>query len=359
MSTTRQPSEDRTEAIAAQVEDAYQRAAPLRIVAGQSKSFLGEPVAEAATETLAVHAHSGVVSYDPGELIITARAGTPLRDIEAVLAENHQRLAFEPPHYGPTATLGGTIATGVSGPARPYAGAARDFVLGCRIVNGRGQVLRFGGEVMKNVAGYDLSRLMAGAHGTLGVLLEISLKVLPSPRAQLTQVFEHEAPEALAAFSAWAARPWPISGAYWEAGRTHLRLSGAQASVDAARDALGGEPLDEDQSFWSGLREHERDFFKRGDMPLWRISCAPASPMAKLSGTWSLDWGGAQRWLVSDAPAETVREAAATHGGHATLYRGHDKPRQHPLSAAHVAVHRRLKAAMDPAGILNPGRIGV
>lgn len=351
-------STDQTDALTEQVTAAHGAGRPLAIKAGGSKAFLGERVDTRNHEALDITGHRGIVSYEPGELVMTARAGTPLAEIEAALDAEGQRLAFEPPYYGSQATLGGTIAAGVSGPARPYAGAARDFVLGAKIINGRGQVLRFGGEVMKNVAGYDLSRLMAGSFGTLGVLLEISLKVLPRPRTQATRVFEHNAEQALAAFSSWAARPWPISGAYWEAGTTHLRLSGATSSVKAACEALGGEALDDDVTFWRGVREHERALFTdaaRGD--LWRMSCAPAAPLADLPGELALDWGGAQRWRVTDAPADAVRAAARLHGGHATLYRGEAQPRGQALPDALLAAHRRLKNAMDPAGILNPGRL--
>ena len=350
-------SQDQTDALAERIKQAHVAGTPIAIAGSGSKRFLGEPVDTSTHDKLDMTAHRGIVSYEPGELVLTARAGTPLADIEAALADEGQRLAFEPPHYGAGATLGGTIAAGLSGPARPYAGAARDFVLGTRIINGQGEILRFGGEVMKNVAGYDLSRLMAGAHGTLGVLLEISLKVLPTPRTQPTRVFEHNAEQALAAFSSWAARPWPISATYWEAGRTYLRLSGATSSVDAAASALGGESVADDVDFWRGVREHERVFFTDGENALWRLSCAPAAPISDLPGSLALDWGGAQRWRVTDAPAEAVRDAARLHGGHATLYRGDARPRGQALAPALLAAHHRLKHAMDPAGILNPGRL--
>lgn len=356
MSTTTAEN-DLGEAIAEQVAKAHAAAQPLDIGGAGTKRFLDEPVDRSTHERIDLTAHRGIVSYDPGELVVSVRAGTPLAELESILADSHQRLAFEPPHYGSNATIGGTIATGVSGPARPYAGAARDFVLGCRIVNGRGQILRFGGEVMKNVAGYDLSRLMAGAHGTLGVLLDISLKVLPQPRHQTTLRFEHNAEQALAAFSAWAARPLPVSAGYWENGITHLRLTGAKSAVETAADALEGDVLPDCAAFWDGVREHERAFFTDAEHPLWRLSCAPAAPLADMPGEFVLDWGGAQRWLVSDAPADAIRRLATEAGGHARLYRGEATPRQQPLPGPLHAAHRRLKQAMDPAGILNPGRL--
>jgi glycolate oxidase FAD binding subunit len=344
---------DQTQDLAQAVAYAYGGELPLMIAAGASKAFLGE---QASGQPLNVSNHRGVVHYEPGELVLTARAGTPLAEIEQVLAEKNQRLAFEPPHYGATATLGGTIAAGVSGPARPYAGAARDFVLGARIINGRGEVLRFGGEVMKNVAGYDLSRLMAGAYGTLGVLLDISLKVLPAPCAQATLTFEHDAATALAQFNRWAAKPWPITGAYWEDGRSYLRLAGAESAVHAACEALAGEALDKDAAFWRSVREHERPFFQNA-AALWRLAVAPAAPMPEIAGDYTLDWGGAQRWLVPKANAEAVRRAAHELGGHASIYRGDASPRFHPLPRRLLAVHRRVKQSLDPAGILNRGRL--
>lgn len=346
---------DQSETIAERVAAAYDNATPLAIRAGNSKTFLGE---SGRGEMLDVSTHRGVVSYEPGELVLTARSATPLAEIEAVLADAGQQLAFEPPHFGGSATIGGTIAAGLSGPARPFSGAVRDFVLGARIVNGRGEPLRFGGEVMKNVAGYDVSRLMVGAFGTLGVLLDVSLKVLPVARRQVTQVFEHDAETALEAFKQWRLRPWPITGAYWENNRTYLRLAGAETAVVAAQRALGGQTLAAaDRAFWASVREQDRAFFTRDERPLWRLSLPPAAPLHTLDGDTAIDWGGAQRWLLTDADAATLRETVAAQGGHASVYSGNASPRFHPLSASLATLHQRLKASMDPAGILNPGRM--
>ena len=354
---------DQSQELAARVARAAEQRTPLAIQAGSTKTFLGEP---GEGEPLDLSSHRGVVRYEPGELILTARAGTPLTEIEAVLAEENQMLAFEPPHYGANATLGGTVATGVSGPARPFAGAARDFVLGARVINGRGEVLSFGGEVMKNVAGYDLSRLMAGAFGTLGVLLDISLKVLPVPKVESTRVFEHDAARALEQFKDWGRKPWPITAAYWENGATYLRLAGAGASVESAAQALGGEPLDDSAGFWRDVREHERAFFNDA-RALWRVATAPAAPVLDLGDAkadehageheWALDWGGAQRWLLSDAPAESIRAAVAEHGGHASVYRGEATPRLHPVPETLMRLHRRVKQSIDPERVLNRGRL--
>jgi len=345
---------DYTEQFREAVTRARDTDSTLHISGGGTKDFLGRPVD--ATESLDVTAHQGIVNYHPSELVVTVRAGTLLCELQAELAENGQKLAFEPPAFGPGATIGGAVAAGLSGPARPWTGAVRDFVLGCRIINGRGQVLRFGGEVMKNVAGYDLSRLMAGAWGTLGILLDVSMKVLPIPRAGRTLMHECSLEEAIAGFNRWSARPWPISAAWWADGRSCLRLSGAESSVDAVVRELGGEELENDTAFWDSVRELKHSFFG-GDAPLWRLSLAPASPPLELDGPTALDWGGAQRWLRSRLRAEEIRSAVARMGGHAICYASGEGSSFHPLSADVLKLHQRLKKSLDPAGLFNPGRM--
>jgi glycolate oxidase FAD binding subunit len=343
---------DRSEELAQAVRAAGGDA--LQIIGGGSKNFYGRP---ARGEPLSVARHCGIVAYDPTELVLTARAGTRLRDLEATLASNNQLLAFEPPHFGANATLGGTIACGFSGPRRPYAGSARDFVLGARIVNGKGEILSFGGRVMKNVAGYDVSRLMVGALGTLGVLLDISLKVLPRPGAELTITFTMAAEEAIAKMSGYAAQPLPLSAACHLGNTLYMRLSGSEEAVRAARKKLGGDQYADGEEFWRGLREHELDYF-RGPAPLWRISAPSATPLARLPGQWLIDWGGSQRWLKSAARPTDVWETAGATGGYATLFRGGDRAGEvfPPLPPALAQLHLRLKRAFDPAGVLNPGR---
>ncbi len=346
---------DRTEELAEAVAAAAREGTPLRPVGGDTKRALGRAV---EATPLSLDGHAGIVEYEPTELVVTARAGTPLADLEAALAERGQMLGFEPPHLGPGATLGGTVACGLSGPRRPYAGAARDFVLGTRLLNGRGAALRFGGQVIKNVAGYDLSRLMAGAQGTLGVLLEVSLRVLPLPGCEVTLVQERSAGDALDAVNRWAARPLPISAACHDGERLRVRLSGTEAGVRAAVAELGGEPDRDGAHWWRDLRERALPFFA-GEGPCWRLAVAPAAALHDLPGRWLLDWGGAQRWLRSDAPADAIRAAARAAGGHATrIDAAADAagPFQ-PLPAPLFALHQRLKAALDPHGILNPGRL--
>ncbi len=338
-----------------QLQAATADGTPLAIRGGGSKAFYGRAC---EGRTCPVGEHSGIIDYTPAELVISARAGTPLAVLEAALAEEGQMLAFEPPHFGSTATLGGTIACGLSGPRRPYAGAARDFVLGVRCLNGRGEILRFGGQVMKNVAGYDLSRLLTGSLGTLAVLLEINLKVLPRPEADITLQQDCAADEAVLRCNRWAGQPLPLSGACHIDGRLYLRLSGSTRGVAAAAAVVGGDTCEEGAQVWQALREQQLPFF-RDDIPLWRLSVPPAAPGLGLDGRQLLDWGGAQRWLKSHANPEHIRDLTAASGGHATLYRHGDRSGAvfHPLPPGMLALQRRLKQSFDPAGILNPGRM--
>ena len=342
------------EGIADRIRAAGAEGTPLIVRGGGSKDFLGR---RTTGEILDVSALRGILHYEPTELVITARAGTPVAEIESVLAERGQMLGFEPPHFGPAATLGGIIACGLSGPARPFRGAARDFVLGAKIVNGAGEVLSFGGEVMKNVAGYDASRLMCGAYGTLGVLLEISLRVLPRPASETTVVLEADRETAFARMSEWQRNPLPISGLSYAAGLLRARLSGAAQAVKAARSRLGGEADIEDTGFWTQLREQRSGFFA-GAEELWRLSVPSTMRGSTIAGEELLDWGGALRWLKTTEDAGALFAAAHAAGGHATRWRGSDADLVfQPLSSAMLALHQRLKQAFDPHGILNPGRI--
>jgi glycolate oxidase FAD binding subunit len=329
----------------------------LRIRGGGTKDFYGQAL---EGEILDTRGCAGIVAYDPTELVVTVRGGTPLADLEAALREKGQMLAFEPPHFGPGATVGGAVAVGLSGPRRAAAGAVRDFVLGVRLLDGRGQDLTFGGQVMKNVAGYDVSRMMAGALGTLGVIVEVSLKVLPVPVAEATLKFEMPEDRALETVNRWAGKPLPISAIAYTDGDLGVRLSGAAAAVRAAREKLGGERVDPERAgaFWNGIREQTDPFFA-GDEPLWRLSVPSTAPPLALEGRNLVEWGGSLRWLKSNAEARTVREAVARVGGHATLFRGGDKSVGvfHPLAPAVATIHKRMKAEFDPRGVLNRGRM--
>jgi glycolate oxidase FAD binding subunit len=379
---------------------------PLIIQGGGSKTFYGNAD---EGEVLSTRRLTGVVDYQPKELVLTARAGTPLAEIEAMLAEHGQMLAFEPPHFSPSdgtsshstkpasgqvagypqpspsggehpeghkgandalrapkpinATLGGAIAAGLSGPRRPYAGAARDFVLGVRLIDGTGQPLHFGGQVIKNVAGYDVSRLMVGALGTLGLLTEVSLKVLPQPAAETTLQFERDETAAILKMNQWAGQPLPLSATSWHAGLLTVRLSGAASAVHAAQTRLGGEVLHDGGGFWQRLRNQATPFFDKrasaSNQSLWRLAMKPTTSPLKLGEMQWIEWGGAVRWLASDLPAARLREIAHAAGGHATLFRG-IAPSDGvftPLAPALAALHRSLKQRFDPRGIFNRGRM--
>jgi len=335
---------------------------PLRIRGGGTKDWYGQSLAGEMFDT---RAYSGVVSYEPTELVITARCGTPLAEVEALLAQQRQMLAFEPPRYGAESTIGGVVASALSGPRRASAGAVRDFVLGAVMMDGHGEALRFGGQVMKNVAGYDVSRLLAGSLGTLGLILEVSLKVLPMPVSEATLRFEMEEIEALRRLNEWAGKPLPISASGWYRGVLTVRLSGAEAAVAAALGQLGGEQMDSSEAaaFWDSLRDQTHPHFSGGSV--WRLSVPSVASALVLKGEQLIGWGGAQRWLKLDADADEaevtagIRRTVSAAGGHATLFRGGDKSVGvfHPLPPALMQIHERLKASFDPAGIFNPGRM--
>ena len=336
------------------VKAAHDSHTPLRIRGAGSKDFYGGML---SGEVLEVAGYRGIVAYEPTELYITAQCGTPLAEIEAALAEKGQMLACEPPRFS-GATVGGCVAAGLSGPRRQQAGAVRDFVLGVKLIDGTGQVLNFGGQVMKNVAGYDVSRLLAGSLGTLGVLAEVTLKVLPMPVAERTLVFALEAGDAVTRLNQWGGQPLPISASFWHDGKLCLRLSGARAAVEAAVAKLGGTVVTEADSLWQSVREQTHPAFA-GSI-LWRLALPSTAGEPGLDGLRAIEWGGALRWYAGEQ--EAVRGAAARLGGHAVLYRAPESLRCRegafaPLSPALLALHRRLKKAFDPRGILNPGRL--
>jgi glycolate oxidase FAD binding subunit len=340
----------------------------LCIRGGGTKEFYGGPLVGQLLDTRAL---SGVSSYEPSELVVTVRAGTPLSELESVLAEKGQCLAFEPPHFGPWATVGGMVAAGLSGPTRAALGCVRDHLLGATLLNGRGEVLSFGGQVMKNVAGYDVTRVLAGSLGILGVICEVSLKVVPIPPDTVTLRFAHTQVEAIAQVNLWAGQPLPLVASAWWNDMLVVRLSGARAAVAAARLRLGGERVETDAAirFWSGLREHGDEFFMNARRALdvganlWRLSVPQNAVPMSLSGELLIEWGGAQRWLCTTTPAAQVRDAVRLVDGHATLFRTRDRAADGtpaaftPLPPALDRIHRELKAAFDPDRVFNPGRL--
>ena len=339
--------------LATSVVQAVANGTALQIVGGGSKSFYGNPV---EAEALEVGPHTGVIDYDPAELVITLRAGCKLAQVEALLAENNQMLGFEPLHLGDDATIGGAVATGLAGPRRAYAGGVRDFILGVKLLSGRGEVLNFGGRVLKNVAGFDVSRLIAGAQGTLGVILEASLRVIPRFETELTLGFEHSS---AAAHIHWinqlGSKPLPLSASCWYQGRSYIRLSGSQQGVDSAAARLEGV---QETDIWKQLREQKHDFFMAHEK-IMRLSVPPTSEDLFASESQMIEWCGAQRWLGGDLDLAETRQKAESIDGTVCAYRGVDPGAQlfHPLNDSMLALHRSLKSSFDPAGILNAGRI--
>jgi glycolate oxidase FAD binding subunit len=329
---------------------------PLRLRGAGTKDFYGERCEGALLD---MRGYCGVVDYEPSELVITARCGTSLSELESLLARHQQFLAFEPPAFGGDPTLGGIIAAGLSGPRRFQVGAARDFLLGAVLLSAEGELLHFGGKVIKNVAGFDLARLLCGSLGFLGAITEVSLKVLPLPRVEETVRFEMPADEAVTAFNRWAGQPLPISATAWYDGAVWLRLSGAPSALRAARARLGGELVDAGSAdrWWRGLRDQTHAFFSQAST-LWRLSLpSTAAPIAS-AGSQLIEWGGALRWCAGDDSSAHMRALAAAAGGTAMHWRGGNAGgRFHPLAPTVLEIHRRLKARFDPHGIFNPGRL--
>ena len=418
METYRSPgATDALDALLEAVRDAVATRTPLSVRGGGTKAWYGQRTEGAALD---VRLHAGVIDYEPSELVMVARAGTPLAEVEALLARHRQMLAFEPPHFAPAAasaaasalpfdddaisrarsprpasattsttdsatpgaTLGGCIAAGLSGPRRMAAGAVRDFVLGARVIDGRGQHLAFGGKVMKNVAGYDVSRVLVGSLGTLGVLTEVSFKVLPQPSQSVTLAYTMDEQPALDRLNQWAGQAIAITASAWTAqpsngaafssrgGRLLVRLEGSEAAVQAAIRRIGGLDVDprEAAGLWRDLREQTAGFFaeRPADATLWRLALPSTAPPLDATtldfADQLIEWGGAQRWIATRADPQTVRAAAAALGGHATAWRASAETKAThgvfaPLSAPLFAIHRRLKDEFDPHRLFNRGRM--
>ena len=361
-----------------QINTAAAQRTPLRIRGGGSKDFYGETL---HGELLDATSYHGIVSYEPSELVVTVRAGTPLAELEAALAEQGQCLAFEPPRFGDlSGTCGGMVA---AGPARASVGAVRDYVLGLQFVNGRGEHLTFGGQVMKNVAGYDVSRLMVGAMGTLGLLTEISLKVLPVAPAEATLVFELDQASALAQLHRWGAQPLPLNASCWVRDDTaantpellFVRLRGAVSAVESACTRMladvPGSRMDNAQAGpdWHACRDLKLPFFTvpghaTEPLALWRLSVPQTAPVLDLPWPQLVEWHGGQRWLwAPESAREQLRQVVTAAGGSASIFISSSasttgsKSSFSPLKPAIAQIHRRLKAEFDPAGIFNPGRM--
>ena len=351
-------SHDLSQNLQEQVKQAIQRQSPLFIHGGKSKLFYGNHPID--TKTLDISAHSGVISYEPCELCITVRAGTLLSELETLLAENQQILPFEPPHYLETATIGGAIATGISGPRRAYTGSVRDAILGVQMINGEGEIVNFGGQVMKNVAGYDLSRLMVRSQGTLGVILNVSLRLLPKPEANMTLIFEAEQNEALNYFKSMRTQQLPITATAWHDKQVSIRLSASENIIKSSKQYINGDELAEADNFWKEIRDHQHSFFQENNKPLWRFSLPPSSEkFARIDNEPLIEWGGAQRWVRTNAPVNIIQSIASSRKGYATLFKGDLPGVTHfpVLEENLLKLHKSLKQKMDPHGIFNPNRM--
>ncbi|MDX1669806.1 MAG: glycolate oxidase subunit GlcE [Limnobacter sp.] len=343
------------------VEKAARSSTPLRIVGGGTKNFYG---GDLEGEPIDLHTWSGIIAYEPTELVMSVKAGTPLADVESALEEQGQELAFEPPRFGKQSTIGGTIAAGLSGPARLAKGPVKDFILGCTLIDGKGQLLHFGGEVMKNVAGYDVSRVFPGSLGTLGIAVDLSIKVLPKAPAQSTLKFEMDYNQAIRKVNQWLGTPLPINATLYLDGVLYIRLRGAKAAVSKAVTDLNGHKVAEKTAnkLWNEVRDQTHPLFNT-TQDLWRLSVPQTTPDLGLKGEQLVEWGGAVRWLVptKDTSVEMIRKVCERAGGHATWYHYADKkstePAFHAPSPAMANLQRRLKEQFDPAGIFNPGRM--
>jgi len=350
---------DQTSSLQHQIISAYKHKTACKIEGGNSKSFIGN---ESNGEIISTQQHNGIISYDASELVVTVRSGTTLKKIEQTLAEKNQMLAFEPPAFSENSTIGGTIACNLSGPSRPYTGAARDFILGSKIINGKGEILQFGGQVMKNVAGYDASRLMAGAYGTLGLILDISLKVLPKPDSEITIKIEQPVNTAINTINSLSAKNLPISASYYLDQHLYIRVNSSEKNTQAASQIIcketAGIEISDSEIFWQQIRHQKHDFFNT-DLPIARLSVPATNNNIEIEGEQLIEWGGALRWLKTNTNIEEIRQMIKPLKGHATAYKNFNQETEYfqPLDSNLKIIHQRLKKAFDPAIILNPGRL--
>lgn len=355
------PNNDISSALQNYVKEAISNRSPLYIHGGNSKLFYGNKV---EAKPLDVSTHTGIIDYDPTELCITVRAGTLLSDIEKILDAENQILPFEPPQYTQSATIGGALAAGISGPRRSYTGSVRDAILGVKIINGEGEIVSFGGQVMKNVAGYDLSRMMVRSQGTLGVILEASIRLLPKPKHEITLSFNGNQSYALDYFQSSRIEQLPITASAWFNDVAYLRLSGSEKNVaNTSKNLLStleAKSMEDAHQFWTDIRDHKHHFFGRTDKPLWRISLPPASNEIKqINDNQFIEWGGAQRWVNTNTPANIIHSSTNSRNGYATLFQGDipETPCFPKLDKALMKLHKQLKNNMDPHRIFNPERM--
>ncbi len=349
---------DNSKALQQEIQNAVAEHRRLEITGAGSKSFLGRRI---VTDTrISTLSHHGIMDYQPTELVVRVRTGTALSELEDTLRQANQCLPFEPPRFGNEGTVGGMVASGLAGPARPFSGGVRDFILGASLINGRGQVVEFGGQVMKNVAGYDLSRLQCGAFGSFGLLLDLSIKTIPLAEREVTVVCEMSQASALDRMAQLRSRPLPLSGAAWLQGKLLLRFSGQEHAVAAAVRDMPGE-VQEHTQWWQDLRHQRLAFFESGNANLWRLSLPIKCPSLTLAEDEEelIDWAGMQRWLLSTRPPAEIFAMASEHGGHATLFRPSNASDVifQELDPSLLKLHQKLKKAFDPQNIFNPTKI--
>lgn len=352
---------DFLENLCKQVEIAAREGKALRPVGGQTKNFYGGPL---QGDVVDMSPYSGIISYEPTELVMTVKAGTPLAEVEAALSAQNQELAFEPPRFGNGSTIGGAVVAGLSGPSRLARGPVKDYLLGCTIIDGKGQLLHFGGVVMKNVAGYDISRVMPGSLGTLGILIDLSIKVMPKAIAEATLQFDFTYNQAIHQINDWMAQPLPINASVYANNTLFVRLRGAKAAIESAKATMQGMEMDAAlaSKLWDTLRDQTHPFFQ-GDHDIWRLSVPATVTDLALSGEALVEWGGGLRWLKPGpgVTPEMIRGVANRAGGHATLYRTADESKRtqafHMPQAVMANIQRKLKAQFDPAGVFSPNRL--
>jgi glycolate oxidase FAD binding subunit len=355
-----------------QIQSAITNQSTINITGGNTKHWYGD-IAHGIT--LNTSSYQGILDYQAEELVITVCAGTPLKEVESTLAKKNQYFAFDPPHFGPGATIGGMIAAGLAGPGRGQYGGLRDYVLGIKIMDGRGEILSFGGKVMKNVAGYDVSRLLPGSLGTIALLLEVSIKVLPRPSKTQTLQFHIPQAQAIVQMNTWASQPLPLSASAWignsSEGQLWMRLSGANAAVEAAiikmNQPVSGHivPEDEAATFWESIKEQQHSFFTGSDDPLWRFAIEPLSAPLPLENPTLIEWYAGQRWVKGPLLESQAQQMAQQYGGHATLFRGEKLKNTsvftplsfNPLTAPLEIIQQRIRQTFDPHGIFNTGRM--
>jgi len=334
-----------------QIKQAHDENSSVFIRGGASKAFLMD--AQASSEILDLSDYCGIISYEPSELVITLRAGTLVKSVVSMLSSRNQCFPFEPPILSEASTVGGMVASGFSGPSRPFTGSLRDAVLGVKMLNGKGEVLKFGGEVIKNVAGYDISRLMAGSFGTLGAILEVSIKVIPKPKAQATVVLKANSQNLLSQMHKLRQTQPNINGLAAVDSKIYCRVGCGETSVSYTTRKIGGEILEEGEEFWNDLNNQTHPFFQSRE-PLWRLSLAPATKSLLTDSSSVFDWGGALRWVKADiAIADVQHLAKESHGSAMPFFRGKDVPALYSLPGPLFHLHNRVKHSLDPKGIFD------